>query len=273
LNHLATLQEARGQDLAALNCLVAALSLDRANPRTLAHALPLLKKHQFTQEAEQLSRLSSAVPLAARPALPKLPQPGELKKLSAAEVYQKAAWSVVLIKGAKGSGSGVCVGRPDIILTNYHVIEGDGPIDVHPFILKEKVPVRMPKIRATVLFQSAREDLAILQLAEAPGSLKALDLAAADPAPGTKVFALGSPGLGNEVLDQSISEGLVSSTRRTLGGVRYLQHSAAVNPGNSGGPLLDEGGRVVGLVTWKAHLENVSFAIPAATIRTVFKSP
>jgi serine protease Do len=53
--------------------------------------------------------------------------------------------------------------------------------------------------------------------------------------------------------------------------VPYLQHSAAVNPGNSGGPLLDEMGRVAGIVTLKARLENVSFAVPVETIRAIFK--
>ena len=91
--------------------------------------------------------------------------------------------------------------------------------------------------------------------------------------PGNKglLEELGSPGLGREVLEQSISEGLVSSNKRRLDGAVYLQHSAAVNPGNSGGPLLDEFGRVVGIVTLKARLENVGFAVPAETIRAVFQ--
>ena len=52
-----------------------------------------------------------------------------------------------------------------------------------------------------------------------------------------------------------------------------MQHTAAVNPGNSGGPLLDEECHVIGVVTLKARLENVSFAIPVETVRKVFKSP
>jgi hypothetical protein len=66
---------------------------------------------------------------------------------------------------------------------------------------------------------------------------------------------------------------LGSSKSRKIDDVPYLQHSAAVNPGNSGGPLLDEFGRVAGIVTLKARLENVSFAIPVETVRTIFKSP
>jgi serine protease Do len=102
--------------------------------------------------------------------------------------------------------------------------------------------------------------------------LQPLPVATANPSPGDKVYTLGSPGFGEGTLEQTISEGLVSSTSRKIDGVTYLQHSAAVNPGNSGGALLDEHGRVVGLVTLKARLENVSFALPAETIRALFNS-
>src|SRR5262249_45083502 len=47
----------------------------------------------------------------------------------------------------------------------------------------------------------------------------------------------------------------------------------AVNPGNSGGPLVDEWGQLAGVVTLKANLENVGFAVPVETVRTVFESP
>jgi serine protease Do len=90
------------------------------------------------------------------------------------------------------------------------------------------------------------------------------------PAAGEKVYAIGSPGLGKEVLEQTISEGLVSSSKRKLKGALYLQHSAAVNPGNSGGPLLNEHGQVAGMVTLKARLEGVSFAVRVESIRKVF---
>ena len=55
----------------------------------------------------------------------------------------------------------------------------------------------------------------------------------------------------------------IQGPNRQFGGYRFIQTSAAVNPGNSGGPLLDYHGRVVGMVTLRAELENVGFAIPA----------
>jgi len=73
------------------------------------------------------------------------------------------------------------------------------------------------------------------------------------------------------VLDQSLSEGIVSAAEREFEGLSFLQHTAAVNPGNSGGPLLNAQGHVVGLNTTKAKLENVSFAIPAPAIRKLLE--
>ena len=273
LNALAATLAEKDRAMGALHCLAASLHLDRANPQTLAQAVSLLKKHKFDAEADRFAKLASAVGGSVNTDLPALPRPGKTDKLDSADLYRKAVWSVVFIKTGKGTGSGVCVGAKDIILTNHHVIDGGGDIEVYPFIVKDKSPVRLPMVRATVVFQSEKQDVAVLKLEKAPETLEPLLVAAGSPSPGEKVYAIGSPGLGREVLEQSISQGLVSSKSRLLEGVPYLQHSAAVNPGNSGGPLLDEYGQVAGIVTLKSRLENVSFAIPVETLRTIFKSP
>jgi S1-C subfamily serine protease/Tfp pilus assembly protein PilF len=272
LNALAGMLAAKDRGTAALHCLAASLYLDRANPKTLAQAIPLLKKNKFDTEADRFAKLASSVAAVVPGELPALPKPGKAEKLDSADLYRKAVWSVVLIKTGKGSGSGVCVGAKDIILTNHHVIDGGGEIEVYPFIVKDKSPVRLPMVRASVVFQSEKHDVAVLKLEKAPDTLEPLLVAAMSPSPGERVYAIGSPGLGREILEQSISQGLVSSKSRNIEGVPYLQHSAAVNPGNSGGPLLDEFGHVVGVVTLKARLENVSFAIPVETLRSIFKS-
>jgi serine protease Do len=168
----------------------------------------------------------------------------------------------------------VCVAQGDVVLTNDHVIaRAEGEIFVYPFAYKDKELTRLPRVRARALYRSAEQDIAVLKLEKAPPALKPLPVLAASPGAGDKVYAIGSPGLGAEVLDLTISEGLVSSSSRKLKGGLYLQHSAAVNPGNSGGPLLDEHGRVAGLVTLKARLEGVAFAVRVEEIRKVFKRP
>lgn len=92
-----------------------------------------------------------------------LPRNGlaEPKKLTAAEVYCQAVWSLVLIETNKGSGSGVCVGPCDLILTNDHVAGEGGDVFVSTFIQKDKELVRMTNC-ATVIFRSPGDDVAVL---------------------------------------------------------------------------------------------------------------
>jgi len=168
----------------------------------------------------------------------------------------------------------VCVAQADLILTNDHVINaGEGALHVTAFTYKKKTLARLARVRARVVFRSPKEDVAVLKLEKPIPGMTPLLVAAEDRGAGEKVWAIGSPGLGKEVLEQSISDRLIRSTRRKICGSVYLQHSAAVNPGNSGGPLLDEYGHVVGLVTLKARLEGVSFAVRVETLRAIFKSP
>jgi S1-C subfamily serine protease len=277
LNRLAALLLARDQAVSALDCMAVSLYLDKANPAALSFTIPLLKKHKFDAEADQFTKLAAVLKGAAEVTsveLPKLAKPAaETKKYDPAEIYKKAVPSVVLIKTPNGSGSGVCVGRPDIILTNDHVVAGGGAITVTPFTYKDNALVRMPAIKAVIVFQSAKEDIAVLKLEKAPKHLQPLAVAAANPGTGARVYAIGSPGLGRQILEQSISEGIVGNNKRILEDRVFLQHTAAVNPGNSGGPLIDEKCQVVGIVTLKARLEKVSFAIPVSTLRAIFKSP
>lgn len=273
LNRLAAILGGRDDSLPALHCLAQSLHLDRANPQTIAQAAPLLKKHNFKTEADRLAQFASGSTPVSLADLPKLAAPPPAKKVTSGELYQKAAWSVVLIKTSTGSGSGFCIARNDIIVTNNHVVAGVDSAEVYPFIIKDKVSVKLPAVQGHVVYRSATEDIAILKLDKAPDHLAPLAVAAASPNPGEKVYAIGSPGLGKQILEQSISEGLVSSKNRMLEGTVYLQHSAPVNPGNSGGPLLDENCHVVGIVTLNARLANVGFAIPTETLRRIFTSP
>ncbi len=82
------------------------------------------------------------------------------------------------------------------------------------------------------------------------------------PALGADLFAVGNPmGKG---LEFSLSRGIVSG-HRTWAGVRFIQTDASINPGFSGGPMLDAQGRVVGILSWKLHgegLEGLGFGVP-----------
>lgn len=195
------------------------------------------------------------------------PQP-DRKKKSAVQLFEQVAPSVVVVKAGASTGTGVCIAAKGYILTNDHVIATrPDSIELTAYVWRDGKLSRLASVDGTVVYRSAKHDLAVVKASSAPSTLKPLPFALATPRVGVKVFALGNPGLGRQTLDQTFSDGIISSAERSLKGISFLQHTAAVDGGNSGGPLLNEYGEVVGIVTLKAALENTSFAIPAKRIR------
>lgn len=188
---------------------------------------------------------------------------------------------------ATGSAFGVGkAGEPtDVFVTNTHVVQGlyyteggatvDAPA-VSVWILKNDMawnPVTgldtSQAIPCTVLYASSGmyPDYAVLRAGEAPEGRVALPLLAddADVAVGDSVYALGYPGSSDEteegsygsslvadVEDVTVTSGVVSrfSEGSSLGNTRLIQHDAQINHGNSGGPLIDESGAVIGINTY-----------------------
>src|SRR5207249_11666518 len=110
------------------------------------------------------------------------------------------------------------------------------------------------------------EDLALLRIEDkdAP-KFKYVMLGSANAvAVGERVFAIGSP-LG---LERTVTEGILSTKTRPLGGALYLQTTAQINPGNSGGPLFNMGGEGIGVTNMKITFgEGLGFAIPVESVR------
>ena len=82
---------------------------------------------------------------------------------------------------------------------------------------------------------------------------------------------IGHPAAGDQTLNYTLTTGIVSSIRREIEGLNYLQISAAANPGSSGGPVFDSRGRLIGLVVLKARIEGAAFAIPADRLGTFLR--
>jgi Flp pilus assembly protein TadD len=173
------------------------------------------------------------------------------------EIYEQAAKSTVVIRNFDGTGkpqsmgSGVVLPNKDIA-TNCHVIKNAGQIKIR--IDKKEYP-------ALLRYSDWERDvcsLSVSGIAAPPievGSTKRLKV-------GARVYAIGAP----KGLELSLSEGIVSSLREARGG-RYIQTTAAISPGSSGGGLYDEDGTLIGLTTfYLAEGQNLNFALPVEWI-------
>lgn len=160
-------------------------------------------------------------------------------------------------------GSGVIINADGAVLTALHVVEGPGRIEV---ALPDGTTTP-----ARITASQPENDIAVLAIERLPEIVVPAVMATPPPV-GDAVFAVGNP-LG---LTRSLSAGVVSATDRSIGmdgGVTLrglIQFDAAVNPGNSGGPLLNRGGQVVGIVTALANpakqdfFVGIGFAVPIA---------
>ncbi|HEX6737916.1 MAG TPA: trypsin-like peptidase domain-containing protein [Vicinamibacteria bacterium] len=170
--------------------------------------------------------------------------------LSSRALARRSLPSTVSLRCPNSVGSGFFVG-PDLVLTNNHVLcAGGGSMEV--------VLADGRRLPGTVVRAEARVDLGLVQVSGA--GVEPLPLGdVADLAVGDRVMMIGSP-VG---LEFTVHEGNVSSLSRSVEGVAYVQLDAKVNPGNSGGPLIDERGRVVGVVTLKhSGAEGIGLALP-----------
>jgi len=189
-------------------------------------------------------RLAAAAALAVTPTFVLLPQ----AEAGASDgAVQEAVDSVAVVHTESSLGTAFAVGAKRLI-TAAHVVEGAGDV---------RVTVDGRSIGADVLRLSDSRDIALLETTSGPG-LSPLAFRREGAPVGEQVFAVGAA-MGQ----LSLTRGIVSGTR-LVAGMEYLQTDAAVNPGNSGGPLLDENGRVAGMVVSKLRrAEGISLALPA----------
>lgn len=182
-------------------------------------------------------------------------------------VYKLLSPSVVSITSAEGSGTGILVNSKGTIITNAHVITSPLPIKVHVDVLGPGDKTQSLTYKnVKIVGYHPTFDLALIKVdpQENRGTgLKPVVLARQKASPGQSVFVIGNPAAGGQVLNKSITSGILSAVDRTIEGAAYYQIDAAINPGNSGGPICDRNGRVLGLVTFKfIDADAIGFAIP-----------
>jgi S1-C subfamily serine protease len=172
------------------------------------------------------------------------------------------------------TGSGVVVGAHGEILTNFHVVESCENITV-------KLPLKNVET-ATLIARDQKNDLAVVQIKTLPASVATFRGGTSLRA-GDTIVAMGYPLSGLLASAANLSTGIVSALAGLGDDTRYLQISAPVQPGNSGGPLLDTSGHLVGIVTSKLNAvriarftgdvpQNVNFAIKGEIARAFLDS-
>ena len=184
------------------------------------------------------------------------------------EIVKSSLEAVVLIVASDANsveirqGSGFIVSTDGKIITNYHVIK-----DAKTALVKLSNGAFFPM--ESILATDRARDLAIIKVAGK--NLPTLRLGdSGKAAVGERVVAIGSP-LG---LQNTVSDGIISALRDEKADVGWIQTTAPVSPGNSGGPLILMDGSVVGVITWGVKIgQNLNFAAPSNEVAELLSHP
>lgn len=177
------------------------------------------------------------------------------------EIIDSAIMSTVSIRTDRSTGTGFFITSDGYLVTNLHVVNGAEFIRIETF--DDTV------FDAQLVGVNALTDIALLYV---PGVFRSFELAySSEVGVGSAVIAVGNP-LG---LSFTVTEGIISAkNRRGPNGLEnYLQTDVTLNPGNSGGPLVNKEGKVVGINNFKVGgAEGLGFALESDTVREVINS-
>ena len=186
----------------------------------------------------------------------------------------KLGEAVVMIRTPTGLGSGFIVHQDGYVVTNDHVVAGERIISITQFRKGKNELIKENYNNVRIVATGGNIDLALLKI-EGQSMQKKFPTVALgnsnDLKQGERVFAIGSP-LG---LERSVSEGIVSLRNRIIQARLHVQTTAAISPGNSGGPLFNYRGQVVGVNNMKvvsSGAEGLGFAIPVRQLKTFLEN-
>lgn len=169
---------------------------------------------------------------------------------------EKTYDSVVVVYTETGVGSGFSI-KENLIITNAHVVENNKNVAINLY--------DGTTIKGNVIKTDVEKDLALIEVKK---SIVPLSIASEDLSIGQEVYAIGAP----KDMPYTMTKGIVSALDRKIGKNSYIQIDASVNSGNSGGPLVDESGNVIGIITLKASdAEGIGFAIGIKDIQSFIK--
>ena len=207
--------------------------------KLLREELEALKKQQSQQTQQVVQpRVIERVVEKIVEVKPSTPLP-VTRKLTSEEIYSKIEQSVVFIETTDSSGTGFIIESDGYLLTNAHVVED---------VSKARVKLIDGRLFiASVIGRDENIDLALLKISASDLPIAELgDSSEEALRKGEQVFAFGFP---LEFTESVTFTGGVLSARQVVGGVAYLQTDAQIHPGNSGGPLVNNKGQVIGINT------------------------
>lgn len=171
-------------------------------------------------------------------------------------IFKKYGDSVFQIEGAISSGTGFLIGN--LLFTNHHVVRSEYLSE-----LRASNPSHsLSPANLTLVASDSARDIAVFRVEPAirAKTPKIRDRGA--QARGAHVTIIGYPAVGESTVSRSVTTGVIGATH-TLKDIEHYQLSAALNPGNSGGPIFDTKGNVVAIVSLKAkEQEGISFGVP-----------
>ena len=161
--------------------------------------------------------------------------------------------SIFVIYSGNYEGSGFAIGS-NTVVTNAHVIGNRNDIRVRTYSGEE--------YKASIFLFNEALDIAILSVENA--EFTPLEVGDCENIKvGEDIYAIGAP----RSLDYTLTKGVISSKSRTIGFNKYIQIDAAINSGNSGGPLLNNAGQVIGVNSMKiSDAEGIGLAIPISSV-------
>jgi serine protease Do len=219
------------------------------------------------------SSSAAIAPVAPATSAPAPPVPEPKAEASPADLFKRLAPAVVTVavdfskEGVEGGGTGFLIDTKGTIVTNHHVIDD---------AKKARIKFMSGSIfeEIDVLLEDSAADLALLRIAldkpkdGQPVKVDPLVLGDSDQiVVGERAISIGNP-LG---LEHTLTDGLISA-RRVYGGRQWIQTSVPISPGNSGGPLFDMRGRVVGVTTAQIRGfmgigQNLNLAVPVNVLK------
>ena len=189
-------------------------------------------------------------------------------------LVERLGEAVVMIRTPVGLGSGFIVHQDGYVVTNDHVVAGERIISITQFRKGENELIKENYDNVRIVATGGNIDLALLKIEGQSGrkTFPTVPLGNSnDLKQGERVFAIGSP-LG---LERSVSEGIVSLRNRIIQSRLHVQTTAEISPGNSGCPLFNYRGQVVGVNNMKvvsSGAEGLGFSIPVRQLKTFLEN-